>query len=83
MAPGIRPTVVPGSAELAEAAAAWTAERITAAVAARRICYLALAGGETPRGCYQRLAQPPYATELPWRSVYVTGSDERQVPQLA
>jgi 6-phosphogluconolactonase len=71
---------VPGPAELAEAAASWTAERITGAVAARRACYLALAGGETPRGCYERLARPPYRDSLPWGSVFVYWSDERQVP---
>jgi 6-phosphogluconolactonase len=76
----ITPVVVLGPAELAEAAARRTAERITAAVAARRSCYLALAGGETPRGCYERLARPPYRDALPWRSVFVTWSDERQVP---
>jgi len=72
--------VVPGPAELAQAAASWTAERITGAVAARRACYLALAGGETPRGCYERLARPPYRESLPWGSVFVYWSDERQVP---
>jgi 6-phosphogluconolactonase len=71
---------VPGPVELGEAAAAWTAERITAAVAARRACYLALAGGETPRRCYERLAGPPYGDGLPWRSVFLYWSDERQVP---
>jgi 6-phosphogluconolactonase len=76
----ISPVVLPGPAELAEAAAAWTAERIRAAVAERRACYWALAGGETPRGCYQRLAQPPYQDALPWQSVFVYWSDERQVP---
>jgi 6-phosphogluconolactonase len=76
----ITPVVVPGPAELAEAAARWTAERITAAVAARRACYIALAGGETPRGCYERLAQPPYSDGLPWRSLFVYWSDERVVP---
>ena len=73
-------SIVVGPAELAEAAASWTAERITGAVAARRACYLALAGGETPRGCYQRLAGPPYRDILPWASVFVYWSDERQVP---
>jgi 6-phosphogluconolactonase len=80
MVGAISPVVVPGPAELAEAAAAWTTERITAAVAARRACYLALAGGETPRRCYERLAQPPYDRSLPWPSVFVYWSDERQVP---
>jgi 6-phosphogluconolactonase len=76
----VTPIIVAGPAELAEAAARWTAERITAAVAARRACYIALAGGETPRGCYERLAQPPYSDGLRWRSVFVNWSDERQVP---
>jgi 6-phosphogluconolactonase len=72
--------VVPGPAELAEAAASWTADRISAAVAARGACYLALAGGETPRGCYERLARTPYRDTVPWSSVWVYWSDERQVP---
>ena len=80
MAAAITPIVVPGPAQLAEAAASWTAERITGAVAEHRACYLALAGGETPRGCYERLAQPPYRDALPWPSVFVYWSDERQVP---
>jgi 6-phosphogluconolactonase len=79
MTAAITPLVVPGLTELAEAAASWTAERITGAVAARKACYLALAGGETPRGCYERLARPPYRDALPWPSVFVYWSDERQV----
>jgi len=75
----VSPIIVPGPAELAEAAAAWTAERITAAVGERGACYVALAGGETPRGCYERLAAPPYRDSLPWSSVFVYWSDERQV----
>lgn len=77
---GLTPVVVADPAALAEAAAGWTAERIAAAVEARGRCYLALSGGETPRGCYQRLAQPPYQGDLPWPAVYVYWSDERQVP---
>jgi 6-phosphogluconolactonase len=80
MTPTVTPVVVAGPAELAEAAASWTAERITTAVRERGACYLALAGGETPRRCYERLARPPYGSALPWRSVFVYWSDERQVP---
>jgi 6-phosphogluconolactonase len=76
----ISPVVVAGPAELAEAAARWTADRLRAAVAERGACYWALAGGETPRGCYERLARPPYPDDLPWRSVFLYWSDERQVP---
>jgi len=80
MTAAVTPLVVPGPTELAEAAASWTAERIAGAVAARKACYLALAGGDTPRGCYERLARPPYRDALPWASVFVYWSDERQVP---
>lgn len=80
MTAALSPVVVPGPAELAEAAASWTADRITAAMSERGACYLALAGGETPRGCYERLARPPYRDAVPWRSVFVYWSDERQVP---
>jgi 6-phosphogluconolactonase len=76
----ITPVVVPGPAELADAAARWTADHLQAAVHQRGACYWALAGGGTPRGCYERLAQPPYRDALPWPSVFVYWSDERQVP---
>lgn len=80
MVDAISPVVVPGPAELAEAAARWTADHLRAAVAARGACHWALAGGETPRGCYERLARPPHRDALPWSSVFVYWSDERQVP---
>lgn len=80
MVAAITPAVVPGPVELAETAARWTADHVQAAVAQRGACYWALAGGETPRGCYERLAQPPYRDALPWRSVFVYWSDERKVP---
>lgn len=76
----LTPTVVADPAALAETAAAWTAERIARAVADRGAGYIALAGGGTPRGCYQRLAQPPYQESLPWAHLFVYWSDERQVP---
>ena len=79
-AAAITPLVVEDPAALAESAARWTGERVQRAVAERGACYLALAGGETPRGCYQRLAQPPYREALPWARVFVCWSDERQVP---
>lgn len=75
-----QPIVVPDAAAVAAAGAAWTADRITRAVSERGSCYLALAGGETPRGCYQRLAGEPYSRSLPWDRVHVYWSDERQVP---
>jgi 6-phosphogluconolactonase len=75
----ITPLVVSDPAAVADAAAAWTARRLSAAVSARGRCFLALSGGETPRGCYRRLAAAPYQ-QLPWSKVFVYWSDERQVP---
>ncbi|HEY0492779.1 MAG TPA: 6-phosphogluconolactonase [Candidatus Dormibacteraeota bacterium] len=80
MTVGVRPVVVENAAAVAEAGAAWTAERISRAVSERGACYLALAGGETPRGCYQRLSQEPYLLQMPWDRIHVYWSDERQVP---
>ncbi len=72
--------VVRDAEALAATAASWTAEAIATAVRERGACFLALAGGETPRSCYQRLAQPPYRGGLPWHAVHVFWSDERRVP---
>ncbi|HSO93789.1 MAG TPA: 6-phosphogluconolactonase [Candidatus Dormibacteraeota bacterium] len=76
----LKPVVVEDAAAVAEAGAAWTAELINGAVSERGACYLALAGGETPRGCYQRLAAEPYQRSVRWGHVHVYWSDERQVP---
>jgi 6-phosphogluconolactonase len=79
-AAAITPMVVPDPTALAEAAARWTVDRLTAAVDQRGSAYIALAGGETPRGCYQCLTRPPYGTLVPWQRLWVYWSDERQVP---
>ncbi|MEO6797791.1 MAG: 6-phosphogluconolactonase [Candidatus Dormibacter sp.] len=76
----LEPTVVANVTELAAAGAAWTADRLAAAVADRDVAYFALAGGETPRGSYQRLAEEPYRSAVPWDRVQFYWSDERQVP---
>lgn len=41
---------------------------------------LALAGGSTPRGLYERLATPEVASQLPWDCMHVFWGDERHVP---
>jgi 6-phosphogluconolactonase len=66
--------------ELAHEAAGFTAGEFLWAVRQRGAFYLALAGGETPRGCYTRLASEPYKTGLPWDKAFVFWSDERRVP---
>jgi len=56
------------------------ANAIAASVKERGACYLALAGGETPRGCYEALARAPLHDALPWARCFVYWSDERVVP---
>jgi 6-phosphogluconolactonase len=72
--------VVPGPEALAETAARWIADTIQASVATRARCFLALAGGETPRACYRVLGGPGFRHDVPWSAVDVYWSDERRVP---
>ncbi|MDP2761906.1 MAG: 6-phosphogluconolactonase [Sideroxyarcus sp.] len=64
----------------AEALAAAVAQRIAAligqAIAARGMCRLALAGGETPRRCYTELG----ALAVDWTRVQIYFGDERCLP---
>ncbi len=81
MAEALQPViVVPGPEALAETAARWIADTIQASAAARARCFLALAGGETPRACYRVLGGPGFRHEVPWSAVEVYWSDERRVP---
>ena len=41
---------------------------------------LALSGGNTPRVIYQRLAEEPYKSEIPWERIHFFWGDERCVP---
>jgi 6-phosphogluconolactonase len=54
--------------------------RIAAVHATRGSCRIALAGGDTPRQMYQRLAQPDLASRIDWERIEVFWSDERCVP---
>lgn len=50
------------------------------AIHARGRFDLALAGGNTPRDVYTRLATPPYSERLDWGRIHVFFGDERYVP---
>ena len=65
---------------LVEAAANLIAEHITQHIKERGKYRLALAGGNTPRPVYHRLAQPDLATTIDWPRVHVFWGDERCVP---
>jgi 6-phosphogluconolactonase len=66
-------------ASLAEIAAREVVNVARDAVAARGRFTVALAGGSTPRATYRRLAQPPFATQMPWDRTLVFFGDERGV----
>jgi 6-phosphogluconolactonase len=63
-------------AELAPAFAAWTADILRAAIAARGVALLIVSGGSTPKRFFQALSALP----LDWARVAVTLADERRVP---
>lgn len=70
----------PTSGALYDGAAAMIVALLQAAIAERGRAALALAGGSTPRGVYERLAAPPLAGELDWSRIFVYFGDERCVP---
>ena len=75
-----RLVVLPDLAQAAAAAAERFARRCALAVAGRGECAIALAGGDTPRALYARLASEPLRSRIPWRQVRVFWGDERGVP---
>jgi 6-phosphogluconolactonase len=70
-----------GSVEVqVEAAARLIAQRIRQHIDERGKCRLVLAGGNTPRPVYQRLAQTDLAQTIDWARVHIFWGDERCVP---
>jgi 6-phosphogluconolactonase len=75
--------VEPDADRLADAAARLFVDEARAAIAARGVFRVALAGGSTPRALYQRLARPadPALTAgVDWTRVHLFFGDERFVP---
>jgi 6-phosphogluconolactonase len=68
--------VLPDLPALVERARDLVVEKMKAAIAARGMCTIALAGGSTPKPLYEKLA----AEDLPWKNVHVFWGDERYVP---
>ena len=49
------------------------------AIAKRGVFYVALAGGSTPKGLYQKLTTSPYIEQIDWSRVHLFFGDERCV----
>ncbi|HEU5197439.1 MAG TPA: 6-phosphogluconolactonase [Methylomirabilota bacterium] len=72
--------VLDDATALADAAARAIVEIAEAAVKARRRFTVALAGGNTPRTTYERLAASPQREQMPWDRTWIFFGDERAVP---
>jgi 6-phosphogluconolactonase len=72
--------VLKDAAALADRAAQSIVDIAAEAVAARDRVMLALAGGDTPRRTYARLAASPQREAMPWARTFVFFGDERCVP---
>jgi 6-phosphogluconolactonase len=69
------------AAALVDAAAALFVDSAVEAVAARGVFHVALSGGSTPRGLYERMAEDAdVRARLPWANVEWWFGDERHVP---
>lgn len=64
---------------LIEAAAEQFVSVARAAIAKRGVFNVALAGGSTPKGLYQKLATSPYVEQIDWTRVHLFFGDERCV----
>jgi 6-phosphogluconolactonase len=78
--PKLQIRVLPGPADLAEAAAREVADAASDAVADRGRFCIALSGGSTPRALHERLAKTPFREEVPWKRTLFFWGDERCVP---
>src|SRR2546430_14969980 len=76
-------TIVPNPDALADAAARLTVDVAAHAIATRGRFMWALAGGETPRTTYERLALPPFRERVDWRHTWVFFGDHRAGPPAA
>ena len=64
---------------LIEAAAEQFVATARIAIAKRGVFYVALAGGSTPKGLYQKLTTSPYVEQVDWARVHLFFGDERCV----
>ena len=73
--------VLADPAALQEAAAQRIVASAVRAIAQRGRFSIALSGGSTPKGLYERLAQQPIRSQIDWEKVHVFWGDERYVPR--
>lgn len=72
--------ILPDAGQLITAATEHFVATARNAIAKRGVFYLALAGGSTPKGLYEKLATEPYCQQIDWARVQLFFGDERCVP---
>lgn len=72
--------ILPDATSLITAAAEHFVSTARSAIAKRGVFYVALAGGSTPKGLYEKLATSPYIEQIDWARVHLFFGDERCVP---
>lgn len=72
--------VLSTSAQLFETSARRFTAAVGEAIEARGTAHVALAGGSTPAGLYERLSQPESRARFDWKRIHIWWSDERAVP---
>ena len=71
--------IMADGASLIEAATEQFVSAARSAIAKRGVFHVALAGGSTPKGLYQKLATSPYTEQIDWARVHLFFGDERCV----
>ncbi|MDH5358398.1 MAG: 6-phosphogluconolactonase [Gammaproteobacteria bacterium] len=71
--------ILPDTTALIEAATEQFVASARSAIAKRGVFHVALAGGSTPKGLYQKLATSPYREQIDWSRVHLFFGDERCV----
>ena len=71
--------ILADASSLIDAAAEHFVAAARAAIAKRGVFFVALAGGTTPKGLYQKLAMSPFVEQVDWSRVHLFFGDERCV----
>jgi 6-phosphogluconolactonase len=71
--------ILPDAESLIKAATEQFVHTARTAIAKRGVFHVALAGGSTPKGLYQKLATSPYVEQIDWSRVHLFFGDERCV----
>jgi len=71
--------ILADATSLVEAATEQFVHAARTAIAKRGVFHVALAGGSTPKGLYQKLATSPYVEQIDWSRVHLFFGDERCV----